>query len=185
MLSGGLSNNLRSHIGAGFSSLPLSTNWGTGLGYGGYGGLGLRSAAVPISYAAQPAYPQVLEVTGDDQPVQVIFRSLGARVHVQQIHTPSGPAQVESTRTEDEPHRVQHEILRPVIQEVREVIQPYRRVTQEIRPVLEEVHTVVAKGEGKRGLVGGAGLGLNTLSDGGLHGASYGLASNYKSSKKA
>ncbi|XP_054159727.1 uncharacterized protein LOC128957938 [Oppia nitens] len=105
----------------------------------------------PIPVSQEPAVPQVIEVEPSEQPVQVIFRSVSSPVLVQQIHTPGTPGRVESTRSEDEPHRVLHEVLRPVIQEVREVIQPYRRVTQEVRPVLEEVHTVVAKGEKANG----------------------------------
>jgi hypothetical protein len=55
--------------------------------------------------------------------------------------------EVEHTSSEEEPHRVMHEVVKPVIQEIREIIQPYRRVVQQIQPVLEEVHTIVAKGE--------------------------------------
>lgn len=56
-------------------------------------------------------------------------------------------SEVEHTSSEDEPQRVTHEVVRPVIQEVREVIQPYRRLVQQIQPVVEELHTVAAKGE--------------------------------------
>ena len=86
---------------------------------------------------------------------------------------------MESTRSEDEPHRVLHEVLRPVIQEVREVIQPYRRVVQEVRPVLEEVHTLVAKGDGNRGLQNGLDLGL------GGDGLGYSKGAHYKKAKAA
>jgi hypothetical protein len=95
--------------------------------------------------------PQIIEVNPDHVPVQVHFRTASSRVNVQQSHTPGAPAQVEHASFQDEPHRVVHEVVKPVIQEVREIIQPYRRVTQEIRPVIEEVHTVVHKGEGRRG----------------------------------
>ncbi len=160
----------------GFGSYaPLGIGTG-GLGYGslgygslGYGAIGLAPfglglakaplAAAPLApaygfYGAPalslaaplPAAPQILEVEADDQPVQVIFKSLSSRVHVQQVHTPGVPGQIETTSSEDEPHIVRHQVMRPVLQEIREVIQPYRRVVQEIRPVLEEIHTVVAKG---------------------------------------
>ncbi len=101
----------------------------------------------PVSLPQEPVVPQIIEIEPSEQPFQIIFRSISSPVHVQQIHTPGAPGQVESTNSEDEPHRVTHEVMRPVIQEIREVIQPYRRVVQEVRPVLEEVHTVVAKGE--------------------------------------
>jgi hypothetical protein len=134
-------------------------------GYGGYGlGLGYdagHAAPGPVSAAIQSkrtyevvptplhqeaAVPQIIEVAPSIQPVKVVFRSISSPVHVKQIHTPGAPGQVESTKSEDELHRVTHEVMRPVLQEVREIIQPYRRVIQEVRPVLEEIHTVVAKG---------------------------------------
>jgi len=135
---------------------------GIGLAAGPIGAVGLAGPVGPVPAAIQsrrtyevrpvllpqePAVPQIIEVEPSEQPVQVVFRSVSSPVLVQQVHTPGAPGQVEATQSEDEPHRVVHEVLRPVIQEVREVIQPFRRVTQEVRPVLEEVHTVVAKGE--------------------------------------
>ncbi|XP_054160309.1 uncharacterized protein LOC128958473 [Oppia nitens] len=157
---------------------------------------------VPVSLPQEPPVPQIIDVEPSEQPVQVIFRSVSSPVLVQQIHTPGAPGEVQSTQSEDEPHRVLHQVLRPVIQEVREVIQPYRRVTQEVRPVLEEVHTVVAKGEGRlksaqiashtpiadpNHLVldnGYQGLNLNS----GLYGSggsgSFGLTNNYKAKAK-
>jgi len=71
----------------------------------------------------QPMEPQIIEVAPDDQPIQVVFRSTSTRVQVKQIHTPLKPEEVETTRTEEEPQRVVHQLLRPVIQEVFEVIQ--------------------------------------------------------------
>ncbi len=58
---------------------------------------------------------------------------------------------MERTSSEEEAHKVVHEVLRPVIQELREVITPYRRVVQEIQPVVETVNTIVAKGERVQG----------------------------------
>lgn len=139
-------------------------------GSAGYG-QGLSSFAAPQGYApintrrtvelkdlAQNYHggqPQVIEVQPEELPVQVHFRTASSRVNVQQSHQPGVPAQVEHASFQDEPHRVIHEVVKPVIQEVREIIQPYRRVTQEIRPVIEEVHTVVHKGEPRRQLAGG------------------------------
>lgn len=57
--------------------------------------------------------------------------------------------QVEETSTQDEPYRLVHEVVKPVIQEVREVIQPYRNVVQTIKPVIEHVNTIVSRGEKK------------------------------------
>jgi len=104
----------------------------------------------PVALQNDYAQPQIIEVQPEQLPVQVHFRTASSRVNVQQSHQPGAPAQVEHASFQDEPHRVVHEVVKPVIQEVREIIQPYRRVTQEIRPVIEEVHTVVHKGEGRR-----------------------------------
>jgi len=163
--------------GAGYGGLGPVGYGGVGLGVGGVGlgagGLGVGGFGVGVGLAnhapggplpaairsvrtyevrdvplpKEPAVVQTIDVEPSEQPVEVIFRSISSPVLVKQIHTPGAPGQIERTSSEDEPHRVLHEVLRPVIQEVREVIQPYRRVTQEVRPVLEEVHTVVAKGE--------------------------------------
>lgn len=40
---------------------------------------------------------------------------------MKQVHTPSAPVEIEKTMTEEEPQRVQHQLTRPVIQEVFEV----------------------------------------------------------------
>ena len=98
-----------------------------------------------------------------------------------------GPGQAESTKSEEEPHRLSHEVVRPVIQELREVIIPYRRVVQEIQPVVEDVQTVVAQGQARQSQAlaggvlpsinaGGTGLGggLSGVSIDGLLGGSGG-----------
>jgi hypothetical protein len=86
--------------------------------------------------------------------------------------------QVERTQSEEEPHKVMHEVLRPVIQEVREVITPYRRVVQEIQPVVETVNTIIAKGDRPVGAKYVA-----PVSQSG--GDNYGLDIGYQSSKAA
>jgi hypothetical protein len=148
---------------AGGLGLANGLGYATGLGKGyASGPIGPVSAAiqskrtyevVPSPLYQEPAVPQIIEVHPSIQPVQVIFRSISSPVQVQQIHTPGAPGQHESTNSEDQPHLVTHEVMRPVIQEVREVIQPYRRVVQEVRPVLEEVHTVVAKGHRENAVI--------------------------------
>jgi len=109
----------------------------------------------PVSYApvvhqtyAQPIpQPQVLDVQPIAQPVHVNFATASAHVSVHQTHIPAPPVPIQRTRHIDTPHKVIHEVIKPVIQEVIEIIQPYRRITQEIRPVIEEVHTIIHKGE--------------------------------------
>ena len=174
---------------------------GLGIGYGAplaLGAPGPLPAAIhtqrtyeviPVNTPQEPAVPQVIDVEPNIQPVQVIFRTVSSPVLVQQIHTPGEPGQSDATRSEDEPHRVLHEVLRPVIQEVREVIQPYRRVTQEVRPVLEEVHTVVAKGDRSKGSYGLAAPAIAADAGvldygGGLGGLGLSAGKGYKSAAK-
>jgi len=150
---------------AGFSGLsqPLSNSYGASYAQQTYSApqqsYGAVDAAIqtrrtyelrPVMLQSDYAQPQIINVAPDQLPVQVHFRTASSKVNVQQSHTPGAPSQVEHASFQDEPHRVVHEVVKPVIQEVREIIQPYRRVTQEIRPVIEEVHTVVHKGEGRR-----------------------------------
>ncbi len=87
-----------------------------------------------------------------------------------QSHQGGGPGEVQQTSSEDEPHRLIHEVTKPIIQEVREVITPFRRVIQEIKPVQEEIQTIVARGEARNFNVGGYGGGIA----GGLGSGGYG-----------
>jgi len=91
--------------------------------------------------------PQVLIVEPNLLPVTIEFRSQSSPVNINQVHIPGPPGEFKETRSEEEPDRVLHEVVKPVIQEVREIIQPFRRITQQILPVQEEVHSVVARGE--------------------------------------
>ncbi|KAH9405932.1 hypothetical protein TYRP_014229 [Tyrophagus putrescentiae] len=59
------------------------------------------------------------------------------RIKVKQTHESAGAGETEQTSSEEEPHRLIHEVRKPIIQE-------------EIQPVQEEIHTIVAKGEGRR-----------------------------------
>jgi len=133
---------------------------------------------IPVNVPQQQIQPQVIDIDSGDLPVILNFISRSSRVFAQQNHIPGEPGETQVSQSEDEPHRLTHEVVKPVIQEIREVITPYRRVVQEIRPVVEEVHTVVAKGE-PRSLSGGYGGtygGNYGRSYGGNYGGSYGGA---------
>ncbi|CAG2173785.1 unnamed protein product [Oppiella nova] len=91
--------------------------------------------------------PSTLIVEPNILPVNIEFRSQSSPVNVNQVHIPGRPGEHQATRSEEEPDRLLHEVVKPVIQEVRETIVPFRRITQEILPVQEEVQTVVARGE--------------------------------------
>jgi hypothetical protein len=131
---------------------------------------------IPVNILQQPIQPQVIYIDSGELPVLLNFNSRSSRVLVQQTHIPGAPGETQVSQSEDEPHRLVHEVMRPVIQEVREVITPYRQVVQEIRPVVEEVHTVVAKGEG-RAIAGGYGGGYGAGYGAGYGRTSYGVSS--------
>lgn len=90
---------------------------------------------------------QIIIVEPHMQPVTIEFRSRSSPVKVNTVHVPGEKGQVQSTRHEEEPDRIIHEVVKPVIQEIREIIQPFRKITQQILPVQEEVHSIVSKGE--------------------------------------
>ena len=118
---------------------------GDGGGGGNTGHKGPVTAAVethrtvevkPVQMPNEPHEPQVIEVPSDDMPVVVHFKSQSSRVLVQQTHTPginivlykiflnhfvclAVIGEPEHTSSEDEPQRVIHEVVKPVVQEIR------------------------------------------------------------------
>lgn len=91
----------------------------------------------PVRVPEDHAEPHVVDVEASVQPVHVIFRSASNPIMVNQIHKPAEQGKVERTESEDEPHRVQHRVTRPIIQQVHEIIQPYRKVLQESKSHLQ------------------------------------------------
>ncbi|KAI2808735.1 hypothetical protein RDWZM_005940 [Blomia tropicalis] len=104
----------------------------------------------PVDIPFEDLEPQIIEVEGGALPLEIHFKSASSRIRVHQSHAAAGAGETEHTSAEEEPHRLVHEVKKPIIQEVREIITPYRRVIQEIQPVQEEIHTIVAKGEARR-----------------------------------
>lgn len=157
----------------------------------GFGG-GPVTAAVQSSHTVEIRHvnvpmelpqPQIVEVEAGNLPLTIHFKSASSALNVVQTHQPGLAGEAQHTTSEDEPHRLVHEVTKPVIQEVREIITPYRRVIQEIKPVQEEIQTIIAKGEprpnpqdafanqvGSVGSLGGLGSGLK--------GGHYASASN-------
>ncbi|XP_046918311.2 uncharacterized protein LOC124498581 [Dermatophagoides farinae] len=101
---------------------------------------------VPVDDVSQAA-PQIVIVEPHLQPVTIEFRSRSSPVKINTVHQPGEKGQVQQTRSEEEPDRIIHEVVKPVIQEIREIIQPFRKITQQILPVQEEVHSILSKGE--------------------------------------
>lgn len=173
---GGLGIGLSGIRSVGIAAAPAISSWGGARAYG----LSHSQALTPVNAAVisghrQVAYravpnvgeipsPAVLDVPPTEQPVHINFLSKSSPLLVSQAHIAGEPGQVQFTESEDEPHRLIHQVTKPVVQEVREVIQPYRQVLQEINPVIEQTGTIVTQGEGARlsgtagGIVGSGGV---------------------------
>lgn len=143
-------------------------------GYSGaYSGAGLRTLGnwkVPVVSSLQnveivsvPVQTQehrtnVLTVEPTSQSVHLLFKSSSSPLSVQQQHFQSERPTIDTARTEEQPHIIRHEVLKPVIQELHETIQPFRHVTQEIKPVVEKISVVVPRGQpsfsGSSGIAG-------------------------------
>lgn len=103
---------------------------------------------VPVNIPETPYYrPRLVSVEPTVQAVQLLFKSASSPLFVQQKHFGTSSSVYQTTRSQDYPHVLRHEVLKPVLQEVREVIQPYRTVTQEFKPVQEQVNTIIPKGQ--------------------------------------
>ena len=70
----------------------------------------------PMIVENHPVEPSVVNVDGSEQPVKVIFHTQSSPMMIRQVHTPRKPLEVERKNTIDEPHRVIHAVMRPVIQ---------------------------------------------------------------------
>jgi hypothetical protein len=130
-----------------------------------------------VSLPSEPVQPQTILVDAGILPLTILFRSASSSLNVLQQHQ-GGTGDTQQTSSEDEPHRLIHEVTKPIIQEVREVITPYRRVTQEIQPVIEDIQTIVARGDGRGAGFAAAGFGGAGFGVGG-GGAGLGFGGGY------
>ncbi|KAH7645566.1 uncharacterized protein LOC124490472 [Dermatophagoides farinae] len=102
---------------------------------------------IPVTVEAPIQQSQVIAVEPSSQAVHLVFKSVSSPVSIHQQHSPGERSFYETTRSEEPPHVIRHEVFKPVVQELRETIQPYRQVTQEIRPVIEKINVLVPKGQ--------------------------------------
>ena len=155
---------------------------GYSMGHGGHGGHG---GAIPaaiksrqsveirnVNDISEPIRPQLIEVGAQQLPLTIHFRSTSSNIKVLSSHQP-GYGDTQQTSSQDEAHKLFHEVNKPIIQEVREVITPYRRIVQEIRPVQEDIQTIVAKSSSGRGGGGNHYGGGHTMPYGGSSGHKY------------
>ena len=115
-------------------------------------------------------------VGASDLPVYVTFNSRSSPVYIKQNHKATGGS-FHKSQSKDEPHRMVHEVIKPVYQELKEVIKPYRKVIQVIEPVKEEQMTKVHKSEGEGGY-GQGGNGQGGYGQGGYGQGGYGQGGN-------
>ena len=94
-----------------------------------------------------------VDVPGGVLPVYMTFKTQSSPLYVKQEHKGT-KGSYQKSDSHDEPHKLVHEVVKPVIQELKEIITPYRKVIQVIEPVREERLTKVHKGERKGGYGG-------------------------------
>lgn len=75
----------------------------------------------------------------------LIIMKLLISFHFLFVCFPEPAEEPKEINSEEEPHRVIHNVYRPVIQEVTEVVQPFRKVVQKVEPVIEEMKTIISK----------------------------------------
>ncbi|KAH9413095.1 hypothetical protein DERP_006781 [Dermatophagoides pteronyssinus] len=112
-----------------------------------------------------------INVMPDHKPITLHYRTHAQPIVVHQTRLPGPKPEVKHTTSHEEPQRVVHEVIRPIIQEVHEIIQPYRRVVQQVQPVIEEVRTIIAKDAGKSS----SGMGATNMDRGSYSSASASL----------
>lgn len=179
-LGGGLGVGGGLGLGGGIGLIGGGVN--TGLAAGGRVNAAILSSravqVVPVGSTGGIAAPTVVDVDSTEQPVVLNFLSRSSALSATQQHIGQAGSN-QASHSVDEPHRLTHEVLRPVIQVVREVVVPERNIIQEIRPVIENVQSVVAQGQGRVGGLGiaGAGVGGAGLAIGG--GAGLGIGGGW------
>ena len=99
-----------------------------------------------------------VDVPGGQLPVYITFKTQSSPVNVKQEHRGT-KGSVQKSDSKDEPHKLIHEVIKPIYQEIKEIIQPYRKVVQVIEPVKEERYTKVHKSERKTKYEGNGGYG--------------------------
>lgn len=90
----------------------------------GFGG-GPVTAAVQSSHTVEIRHvnvpmelpqPQIVEVEAGNLPLTIHFKSASSALNVVQTHQPGSAGEAQHTTSEDEPHRLVHEVTKPVIQ---------------------------------------------------------------------
>uniref|UniRef100_A0A6P6YEY6 Uncharacterized protein LOC113797800 n=1 Tax=Dermatophagoides pteronyssinus TaxID=6956 RepID=A0A6P6YEY6_DERPT len=101
---------------------------------------------IPVKFEdGNDGEPQVIEISPYEVPVSIVFKTQTNKLNVNQEHKSEPAEEPKEINSEEEPHRVIHNVYRPVIQEVTEVVQPFRKVVQKVEPVIEEMKTIISK----------------------------------------
>ncbi|KAI7698038.1 hypothetical protein SSS_03230 [Sarcoptes scabiei] len=91
-----------------------------------------------------PYAPNLIEVQSSVPSFSIKFNSVSSKVEVVHQHEPSKASkEPKETFSEDEPHILRHQVVKPIIQEVHEIITPFRQIFQEIKPVVENIDTAI------------------------------------------
>ena len=91
-----------------------------------------------------------VDVPGGVLPVYMSFKTQSSPLYVKQEHR-STKGSYQKSHSKDEPHRLVHQDVKPLVQELKEVITPYRKVVQVVEPVREDKRTKVHKSQAEIG----------------------------------
>ena len=89
-----------------------------------------------------------VDVPSSKNAIYMNFQTQSSPMYVKQQHY-GAKGSYHHSSSQDEPHKLVHQVVKPVYQELYEVVKPYRKVVQKIEPVHEEITTIVKKGEHK------------------------------------
>ncbi|KAH9406740.1 hypothetical protein TYRP_012999 [Tyrophagus putrescentiae] len=91
----------------------------------------------------EPAKPTTIEVGASSVPLNILFRSASSNLNIKQAHEGSHGT-TQETESQDEPHYLKHQVIKPIYQRVTELIKPIRYIQQQILPVQETLVTRIA-----------------------------------------
>lgn len=99
-----------------------------------------------IDTPKEPYKPNLIEVKSSMPMFHIKFSSASSKVNVFHQHEPSkvNKEPIESF-SQDEPHIIRQQVVKPIVQQIHEIITPVRKVVQEIKPVVETIDTIISR----------------------------------------
>ncbi|KAH9416916.1 hypothetical protein DERP_013887 [Dermatophagoides pteronyssinus] len=99
-----------------------------------------------IDTPKEPYKPNLIEVKSSVPMFHIKFTSASSKVNVFHQHESSkGNKEPIESFSEDEPHILRHQVVKPIVQQIHEIITPVRKVVQEIKPVVETIDSIISR----------------------------------------